>query len=132
MRSETRLIDECSRVIVHGRVYDVSDFLDDHPGGKSVVLRWAGKDATETYEPIHPPDTLDKYLDKSKHLGEVDMGSVAQEKEYDPEEEERQERVKRMPILEQVGFPPMNCRFAVMSQPLDIFKKIFPAFAAGF
>ena len=26
----------------------------------AVILKWAGKDATETYEPIHPPDTLDK------------------------------------------------------------------------
>lgn len=26
----------------------------------TVILKWAGKDATETYNPIHPPDTLDK------------------------------------------------------------------------
>lgn len=57
---------------------------------------------TEEYEPIHPPDTLDKYLDKSKHLGEVDMGTVEkEEKEESPEEKERQERIKNMPILEQ-------------------------------
>lgn len=61
-----------------------------------------GKDATEEYEPIHPPDTLDKYLDKSKHLGEVDMGTVEKEKkEETPEEKERQDRIARMPILEQ-------------------------------
>jgi hypothetical protein len=61
-----------------------------------------GKDATETYEPIHPPDTLDKYLDKSKHLGPVDMSTVKKEKEeIDPQEEERQQRIARMPILEQ-------------------------------
>lgn len=29
------------------------------------------------------------------------MESVEQEKEFDPDEEERQERIKRMPILEQ-------------------------------
>lgn len=61
-----------------------------------------GKDATEEYEPIHPPDTLDKFLDKSKHLGPVDMGTVEkEEKEFDPEEQERQDRIARMPILEQ-------------------------------
>jgi hypothetical protein len=65
-------------------------------------LKYAGKDATEAYEPIHPPDTLDKYLDKSKHLGEVDMNTVKEEaKEHDPDEEERQKRIERMPILEQ-------------------------------
>ncbi|KAL6718334.1 hypothetical protein ACLMJK_004423 [Lecanora helva] len=88
-------------VIIHGRVYDVTAFKEEHPGGKSIILKWAGKDATETYEPIHPPDTLDKFLDKSLHLGEVNMDTVEQEKEYDPDEEERQERIKRMPILEQ-------------------------------
>ncbi|KAI9050543.1 hypothetical protein LZ554_005704 [Drepanopeziza brunnea f. sp. 'monogermtubi'] len=89
-------------VIVHGKAYDVTDFLPEHPGGPKIILKYAGRDATEEYEPIHPPDTLDKYLDKSKHLGSVDMGTVEQEeKKVTPEELERQERIKRMPILEQ-------------------------------
>lgn len=89
-------------VIIHGHAYDVTEFLPEHPGGPKIILKYAGKDATEEYEPIHPPDTLDKYLDKSKHLGEVDMSTVEkEEKEDDPEEVERQERIKRMPILEQ-------------------------------
>lgn len=89
-------------VIVHGRAYDVTEFLPEHPGGPKIILKYAGKDATEEYEPIHPPDTLDKFLDKKKHLGEVDMNTVEQEeKAEDPDEQERQERIKRMPILEQ-------------------------------
>ncbi|EKG20018.1 FMN-dependent dehydrogenase [Macrophomina phaseolina MS6] len=89
-------------VIVHGRAYDVTEFLPEHPGGSKIILKYAGKDATEEYEPIHPPDTLDKYLDKSKHLGEVDMNTVQQEeKAEDPDEKARQERLARMPILEQ-------------------------------
>lgn len=67
-----------------------------------IILKYAGKDATEEFDPIHPPDTLDKYLDKSKHLGPVDMSTVLTEKaEEDPEEAERQERIKQMPLLEQ-------------------------------
>lgn len=82
--------------------YDVTEFMPEHPGGPKIILKYAGKDATEEYEPIHPPDTLDKYLDKSKHLGEVDMQTVKQEeKAEDPEEQERLARVERMPILEQ-------------------------------
>ncbi|CAF9940821.1 hypothetical protein IMSHALPRED_002180 [Imshaugia aleurites] len=92
---------DCWLVIIHGRVYDVTEFKEEHPGGKSIILKWAGKDATDQFEPIHPPDTLDKFLDKSKHLGEVNMDTVEQEKEFDPDEEERQDRIKRMPILEQ-------------------------------
>lgn len=89
-------------VIVHGRVYDVTEFKEEHPGGKNIILKYAGKDATEAYEPIHPPDTLDKFLEQKKHLGEVDMDTIEQEQvEEDPDEQERQERIKRMPILEQ-------------------------------
>jgi L-lactate dehydrogenase (cytochrome) len=89
-------------VIVHGRAYDVTEFLPEHPGGSKIILKYAGKDATEEFDPIHPPDTLDKYLDRSKHKGEVDMRTVKQEeKEEDPEEKDRQERIKNMPILEQ-------------------------------
>lgn len=59
-------------VIVHGQVYDVTDFIDQHPGGAGIILKYAGKDATKAFEPIHPPDTLDKYLDPKKHLGEAE------------------------------------------------------------
>lgn len=36
-------------------------------------MKYAGKDATSAYEPIHPPDALDKNLPKEKHLGPVDL-----------------------------------------------------------
>ncbi|EED14292.1 mitochondrial cytochrome b2, putative [Talaromyces stipitatus ATCC 10500] len=89
-------------VIVHGKAYDVTEFLPEHPGGQKIILKYAGKDATEEFEPIHPPDTLDKYLDASKHLGEVDMSTVEHdEKVKDPLEIEREERIKRMPALAQ-------------------------------
>ncbi|KAJ5605410.1 hypothetical protein N7510_008191 [Penicillium lagena] len=87
-------------VIVHGKAYDVTEFLPEHPGGQKIILKYAGKDATEEFEPIHPPDTLDKYLDQSKHLGEVDMTTVErEEKAFDPDEAARLERIKRMPPL---------------------------------
>jgi L-lactate dehydrogenase (cytochrome) len=61
-----------------------------------------GKDATEEFEPIHPPDTLEKYLPKDKHLGPVDMTTVVKEKtEESPEEAERLKRIQEMPLLEQ-------------------------------
>lgn len=87
---------------LHLSAYDVTEFMPEHPGGPKIILKYAGKDATEEYEPIHPPDTLDKFLDKSKHLGEVDMQTVEkEEKAEDPEEIERMKRVEVMPILEQ-------------------------------
>lgn len=68
-----------------------------------IILRYAGKDATEEFDPVHPPDTLDKYLDKSKHLGPVDMSTVAvEQKEESPEEAERREAVALRPSLDQM------------------------------
>ena len=58
-------------VIIHNKVYDVSDFVDEHPGGSAVILKYAGKNATKAFDPIHPPDTLTKYLAPKHHLGEV-------------------------------------------------------------
>lgn len=89
-------------VVVHGKAYDVTEFLPEHPGGTKIILKYAGKDATEEFDPIHPPDTLDKYLDKSKHLGPVDMSTVSRlTREVDPDEEERLKRVAAIPSLEQ-------------------------------
>lgn len=62
-------------VIVHGKVYDVSDFLGEHPGGSAIILKYAGKDATKAFDPIHPSDTLTKYLPEKYHLGPVDPKS---------------------------------------------------------
>lgn len=58
-------------VIIHGKAYDVSDFLDEHPGGSAIILKYAGKDATKAFDPIHPGDTLTKYLSQDYHKGEV-------------------------------------------------------------
>lgn len=66
-----------------------TDFLDDHPGGSKIILKYAGKDATDEYDPIHPPDAITENLDPSKHLGKVDPGSVKEKvkqlSEYDIE-----------------------------------------------
>ncbi|KAK0233231.1 FMN-dependent dehydrogenase-domain-containing protein [Armillaria fumosa] len=58
-------------VIIKDRVYDVTDFLSEHPGGAQIILKYAGKDATLAYEPIHPPDALERNLPSSKHLGSL-------------------------------------------------------------
>ncbi|RHY25305.1 hypothetical protein DYB32_008396 [Aphanomyces invadans] len=48
------------------KVYDITKYLDDHPGGPEIVLDVAGKDANEEFEDIgHSLDArkvLEKYL----------------------------------------------------------------------
>ncbi|KAI5475171.1 mitochondrial chaperone BCS1 [Pseudohyphozyma bogoriensis] len=64
-------------MIIDGHAYDLSDFASEHPGGAKILYKYAGKDATEEYDPIHPKGTIEKTLPKEKHLGPVDMSTVA-------------------------------------------------------
>lgn len=63
-------------VIVHGKVYDVTEWLDEHPGGSKIILKYAGKDATEEFEPIHPPGVIGDNLPEDKYIGPLDPNSV--------------------------------------------------------
>merc|ERR1740115_207513 len=48
-------------VVADNQVLNVTDFLKDHPGGELAILTFAGKDATEEFNMIHPPDVIGKY-----------------------------------------------------------------------
>lgn len=48
-------------VVVNGKVLNVTDFLDDHPGGKMAIMTFAGRDATEEFGMVHEEGTLEKY-----------------------------------------------------------------------
>jgi len=56
-------------VVLHGKVYDLTEFLPDHPGGDKVVLDWAGKDATKFWSAIHKPDWIQEYAKPEWCLG---------------------------------------------------------------
>jgi hypothetical protein len=64
-------------VILNNQVLDVTTFLKDHPGGELAILTFAGKDATEEFDMIHPPDVIDKYLDPKLKLGPVGVAGAA-------------------------------------------------------
>jgi len=36
-------------LIIYDRVYDVTDFLDEHPGGVDILLEYAGRDASVAF-----------------------------------------------------------------------------------
>ncbi|KAI8364647.1 FAD binding domain-containing protein [Radiomyces spectabilis] len=56
--------DDCW-VVVNGKVLDVTNFLDEHPGGKKAILLYAGRDASEEFNMLHKPDVVEKYAPES-------------------------------------------------------------------
>merc|ERR1719444_299741 len=63
-------------VVVNGEVLDVTKFLSDHPGGELAILTFAGKDASEEFNMIHPPDVIPKYAPEAV-IGVVGTGAPA-------------------------------------------------------
>ncbi|KAF2471364.1 L-lactate dehydrogenase [Lindgomyces ingoldianus] len=63
-------------VILYGNVYDVTDFIPSHPGGAKVILQLAGSDATEEYDPIHPPGILEENLKPEAKLGTINPDTL--------------------------------------------------------
>jgi cytochrome b involved in lipid metabolism len=62
-------------VIIDKEVYDVTNFLADHPGGAKAVLIYAGRDATEEFDMLHERKVIQKYGIKTGKITKV--GKVA-------------------------------------------------------
>jgi len=75
--------DESLWFIIDSKVYDVTDFLDAHPGGEAVLKQVAGTDATEAFYNLHRQEVLQKY--ESLCIGTIDgeKSKVIQQKPGD-------------------------------------------------
>ena len=52
--------DDCW-IVIAGKVYDVTKFMEDHPGGPKPLALYAGKDASEEFTMVHHPDIIKAY-----------------------------------------------------------------------
>ncbi|KAI8993325.1 cytochrome b5 [Pilobolus umbonatus] len=63
-------------IIIKSKVYDITKFVHEHPGGDELLLDEGAKDSTEAFEDVgHSPDAcaiLEQY-----YIGEVDIKSKA-------------------------------------------------------
>lgn len=48
-------------VVVKGVVLDLSDWLEEHPGGPQAIMNFMGRDATEEFEMLHDDEVIPKY-----------------------------------------------------------------------
>lgn len=55
----------------------MADFLDSHPGGASIILRCAGKDATDDFDSVHSPEVLSEALPATALRGHIEAAELA-------------------------------------------------------
>ncbi|CZR60928.1 uncharacterized protein PAC_10824 [Phialocephala subalpina] len=56
-------------------IYDVTDFIDFHPGGEDVLLRYAGRDASNVYNGKHGDNRINE-IDKVSKVGIIDPKTI--------------------------------------------------------
>ncbi|KAA8649138.1 hypothetical protein EYZ11_011720 [Aspergillus tanneri] len=66
-------------IVVNNQVWDVTDFLEEHPGGASIILKYAGRDATKAYSEVHTPGLLKSNLPPHKFMGVLDESTINDE-----------------------------------------------------
>ncbi|KAK1593780.1 cytochrome b5-like Heme/Steroid binding domain-containing protein [Colletotrichum navitas] len=67
-------------VIIRGKVYDFTNFIDLHPGGSSIIAQVAGTDATSVWDRFHSSPMTDFGFDVHQHLETLEIGRVVEER----------------------------------------------------
>ncbi|PBP28276.1 L-lactate ferricytochrome c oxidoreductase [Diplocarpon rosae] len=120
-------------VTLYGNVWDVTEFLPSHPGGSKIILKLAGRDATEEYDPIHPPGTLEENLKPEAKLGKIDPLTLPNpegssvEKEQEKEGPPDMQTILNLDEMEEVATKQMSkkCWAYYYSAADDLISKSF-------
>ncbi|XAR60967.1 hypothetical protein NMG60_11034532 [Bertholletia excelsa] len=70
-------------LVISGKVYDVTKFLEDHPGGDEVLLSATGKDATDDFEDVGHSSSARAMMDEL-YVGEIDSATIPTKTKYTP------------------------------------------------
>ncbi|XP_076622047.1 cytochrome b5 [Colletes latitarsis] len=103
---------ENTLIILHDKVYNVTNFLNEHPGGEEILLDHAGKDGSDDFDDVgHSKDAFDlmgKYLvgeleesEKTKKTPKMGWTSTYTKP---PEKKEEQGMSSTLLIAAVVGF----------------------------
>ena len=58
-------------IVLHEKVYNITQFIQFHPGGRAVLLEFAGKDATAVFDSVHPKEIINEYLQPQDIIGNI-------------------------------------------------------------
>jgi cytochrome b involved in lipid metabolism len=100
-------------MIIHGKVYDLTRFLDEHPGGEEVLLELGGKDGTEAFEDIgHSQDARDV-------MEKMLVGTL----------EDAQDKAKKEPVEKVKQVPKRDFGFLYVMLPVIVAALVYYEFA---
>lgn len=113
-------------IVVDEDVYDLTKFQDEHPGGKKILQRVAGKDASKQFWKYHNDSILKKYK------AQLQVGSLVTKKKAEaPPPAPKQEKPKAVPQAESgtvsaVPSGPNLLALAENAEPADPFGSLIP------
>ncbi|KAM0718145.1 hypothetical protein Q7P37_006477 [Cladosporium fusiforme] len=67
--------DDCW-IVINGKVYDLTNFAPDHPGGPDIIYKYAGKDGSKAYNDFHAANLIEKELGPSEKKGDFDTSTI--------------------------------------------------------
>eukprot|EP00906_Rhabdomonas_costata_P037645 RCo053069 len=85
-------------IIVSGKVYDVTSYLSEHPGGSQILLSNAGKDATTMFEGIHSPSAKEKIAEF--YVADLEGAESKQEPSSQPDKGLAADQFREFPLIE--------------------------------
>jgi alkylation response protein AidB-like acyl-CoA dehydrogenase len=115
-------------IVVDEDVYDLTKFQDEHPGGKKILQRVAGKDASKQFWKYHNEGILKKYK-KQLQIGSLDSKPKAAAPPTPPATPPPAQKEKEVikPSAESGTVAPMPGADAEdESEPLDQFGDMIP------
>ena len=73
--------------VYRGRVFNITSYLDFHPGGVPIIMSGAGKDMTELFQKHHSWVNFESMVG-ALYLGDLERGTLAAAAEEDEDEDE--------------------------------------------
>ncbi|KAL3633331.1 hypothetical protein CASFOL_022858 [Castilleja foliolosa] len=70
-------------LVISGKVYDVTKFLEDHPGGDEVLVSSTGKDATDDFEDVGHSASA-KAMMEEFYVGDINTSTIPTKTTYTP------------------------------------------------
>jgi len=107
-------------VVVDEDVYDLTKFQDEHPGGKKILQRVAGKDASKQFWKYHNEGILKKYK-AQLHIGSLDTKKQAAPPTppaTPPPAEKKKEKVQSQAVVSVQSEEP--------AEPMDPYGDLIP------